>query len=165
MQKTNADHTKFREAMTKAAQKAAYPTKEMINQVDSELRSFRFTYLPFGEGLLSPENKDKLTIDELDLVVSETLSHLKQDLIPKLKQMQSTVQKRNIWLECEKRNDYHNAVFESESNRVHQLIVEDEEKLRLAKEDAAEYPKVIEKALALRHREYDIEVLSKLTEL
>ena len=52
--------------MTKAAEKAAYPTEQMLNDVGSELRSFRFTYLPYGEAQISAANKNNLTIEELD---------------------------------------------------------------------------------------------------
>lgn len=75
------------------------------------------------------------------------------------------MQKRNIWLKCDNKNEYQNAVFETENDRVHQLIVDDEEKMRVAKEDSKQYPKVIQKAIELRHKEYDLEILSKLTEL
>ena len=57
----------------------------MLVDVGTELRSFRFTYLPYGKAQISPENKEKMTIDELDQVVTQTLSYLKRDLIPKLK--------------------------------------------------------------------------------
>ena len=50
------------------------------------------------------------------------------------------MQKRNIWLKCDNKNEYQNAVFETENDRVHQLIVDDEEKMRVAKEDSKQYP-------------------------
>ena len=43
---------------------------------------------------------DDITVAELESVVETTLSHLKEGLIPKLKQMEKAVQKRNNWLEC-----------------------------------------------------------------
>ena len=119
----------YREAMTKASERATYPTEQMIEDADKELKQFRFTYLPEGVPQLSQDNLESVTIDELDQVVSQTLTHLKRDLIPKLKQMQGTVQKRNTWLECHERNKYQNTIFESENDHVHKLIVEDQERI------------------------------------
>ena len=59
----------------------------MMNNVSQEINSFRFTYLPNASAQLNNENKDKVSIEELDQVVSQTLSYLQRDLLPKLKQM------------------------------------------------------------------------------
>lgn len=56
----------------------------MIDEADAELKSFRFSYLPYGLPLLNAKDR-KLTASELESVVNETLTHLKRDLIPKLK--------------------------------------------------------------------------------
>ena len=115
----------------------------MLSNVKKELNSFRFTYLPDASASLNSENKDKVSFDELDQVVTQTLSYLQRDLIPKLKQMQGTVQKRNIWLECQRRNQHQNAVFELENDHVAKLIDDDEFKIRQAREDGEQYPQVI----------------------
>ena len=58
----------------------------MIDEADAELKSFRFSYLPYGVPLLPQDPLDKpLTVTDLESVVSATLAHLKGDLVPKLK--------------------------------------------------------------------------------
>ena len=69
-------------------------------------------------------------------MVDTTLNHLKEGLIPKLKQIDKAVQKRNIWLECCDRNRHQNAVYEAENARVHQIIVQEKEKIVSTKEQA-----------------------------
>ena len=57
----------------------------MMKNVNQELNSFRFTYLPNASAQLNTDNKEKVSTEELDIVVSQTLSYLQQDLLPKLK--------------------------------------------------------------------------------
>ena len=66
MEKTQKEHTQYREAVSKAAAKAKYPTEQMLSDVRQELEQVKFAYLPDGRPQLPEENKDKVTIDELD---------------------------------------------------------------------------------------------------
>ena len=69
MEKTKQEHGQFRETMRAAMQKADYPTQEMILDLEKELSSFRYTYLPNGSAALQPDDKD-LSVEKLDKVVS-----------------------------------------------------------------------------------------------
>jgi len=136
----------------------------MIDFEESELNEFRFSYLPYSSPLLDPKSKD-LSADHLDQVVTATLSHLKRDLIPKLKKMHGKVQKRNIWLECEERNHYQGADFKIENDSVQKLIKKDLESTQAGLEAGFKYPEVIDEAVKMRHVTYDKGVLTKLTDI
>lgn len=59
------------------------------------------TYVPESR----PNLDEVKTVAELETSVNEMIGHLKGKVIPKLAQIESTVQKRNRWLECSDRND------------------------------------------------------------
>ena len=85
LEKTKKDHALYRQQTEAAAKRAEFPTQEMIDRLESELNSFRFSYLPVSS---DAKSKD-LSADELDKTVTAIISHLKGDLIPKLKQIQN----------------------------------------------------------------------------
>ena len=158
MDKTEEEHTKFRKSMFERAAKAHYPTQGMIDDVESDLNKFRISYLP--EDKLQ---KDKVaTVEELDKAVAQTLSHLKDKVIPSLKKMQGSVQKRNIWLQCDDRNKKTNAMFDAENEMIHQLIVSEQQKIHHKKNAALKYPDMMQEKATLRAYEYDSEILHKL---
>ena len=68
---------------------------------------------------------------------------MKNIVVPNLKQMQSKVQKRRIWLECASRNRYQNALFEAENDLVHNLIVREKEQAKDCEEEALKYPEEV----------------------
>lgn len=135
--------------MSEAMAKADFPTQDMIDEIEKELRMFKFFYQPHGGSLMKTEAAgETLSVEELEMVVKSTLGHLKKDLIPKLQQIDQAVQKRNTWLECQARNKHQNAVFEAENDLVHDLIVSEKDKTESTLSQAKKHPvDVIDKAI------------------
>jgi len=112
-----------------------FPNDKMIDDLDASLKESKFSYLPKSQTSGKYE-----TVEELDSVVQSTAKHLKDNLIPKLKQMQASVQKRNRWLECQDRNKHQIAVFEAENDMVHNLIIKEKNLAREGFEAVNKYP-------------------------
>ena len=64
MAKTETDHSKYRANMEEAMQKAAFPTQDMIDSLEAELRATQLTYLPLEAGLLK-RTDGKMSVDTL----------------------------------------------------------------------------------------------------